>query len=402
MRQDTSQHWTFDSSITYVDHGAFGACPLPVLKAQTLLRERMEREPSKFFTRDLEPLLDEARGALAAFLHAERADLVFVPNATSGVNAVLRSLHLEPDDELLTTNHAYNACRNALQYACERTGARVAVAQVPFPLRSASQVMESVLEAVTPRTRLALLDHVTSATALIFPVTELSVALGDRGIDVLIDGAHAPGMIPLDVPAIGASYYVGTCHKWICAPKGSAFLWVRHDKQSSIHPTSISHGFSPFRDDRSRFLLEFDWTGTDDPTPYLCVPDALRFLGQLLAGGWPQLMSSNHALAVEGRNQLLRALSADSPTPDENIGAMASIPIREARDEEYGDDLTTDPLHKALLAEYQIDVLVTAWPKWPKRLLRLSAQIYNDADDFRRLADALSKLQIGSGVNNDD
>lgn len=393
-RRPALQKWGLDPTVAYLDHGSFGACPLSVLDAQSRLRERMERQPVEFFSRELDPLMDAARKALAGFIGADADDLAFVPNATSGVNAVLRSLRFSPGDELLATNHGYSACRNALRYVAERTGAKLRLADTPFPIESPLQVVDSVMAAATDRTRLAVIDHVSSPTALIFPVREIVQALTRRGIEVLVDGAHAAGMVPLDVPALGAGYYVGTCHKWLCAPKGSAFLWVNRDRQRDIHPLAISHGFASPRGDRTRFLLEFDWTGTDDPTPWLCMPDALRFLEGLRPGGMAQLMALNRALALRARDEICEALSVDAPAPDAMIGAMASVPIREARDDEYGDDFATDPLHKALLANYRINAQVVAWPKWPKRVLRISAQAYNEPWQFTRLAEALQELRM--------
>jgi len=224
FRPNTSsfeRFWSLDRAVTFLNHGAFGACPLPVLEAQQRLREQLEREPLRFFTREFEELLDAARTQLAAFIGADAAELVFVPNATTGVNSVLRSLLFNPGDELLTTNLEYNACRNALDFVATRTGAKVVVATVPFPLDSPNQVVEVVMERLSPRTRLALLDHVTSQTGLIFPIQELVSQLAARGVDTLVDGAHAPGMVPLHLHEIGATYYTGNCHKWLCAPKSA-------------------------------------------------------------------------------------------------------------------------------------------------------------------------------------
>lgn len=380
------RHWGLDPAVTFLNHGSFGACPLPVLEVQNAWRARLEREPVRFFVHDLEQEADRARAVLARFVGARPDDLAFVPNATSGVNAVLRSLELRPGDELLVTDHAYNACRTTLDYVARRSGAAVAVAQVPFPLAAAEAIAAAILQAVTPRTRLALIDHVTSPTALIFPVEQIVLQLQRRGILVLVDGAHAPGMLPLQVEALGADWYTGNCHKWLCAPKGAGFLWARPDRKADLHPINISHGYNSPRADRARFLLEFDWTGTADPTAYLCLPEALRFLHD--CGDW---MAHNRALASRGRDLLLRALRGAPPAPDALLGSMAALPLPPRPPDEppgrYG-----EALQDRLVHEFGIQVPIVPWPQRGQRLVRISAQLYNEPADYERLAGALQHI----------
>jgi len=392
---ELSRHWTLDPGIDFLNHGSFGACPRPVLEAQSELRARLERNPVQFLARELEGLLDGARAALAQLIGADPDDLAFVPNATSGVNTVVRSLPLQAGDELLATSHGYNACVNALRLR-ESQGVKVAVAPVPWPIRGPDQVIEAVLDAVTPRTRLVLLDHVTSPTALIFPLAELVRHLGERGIDVLVDGAHAPGMLPLDLQGLGAAYYTGNCHKWLCAPKGAAFLHVRRDRQGAVRPLTISHGANAVREDRSRFRLEFDWTGTGDPTPFLCIPEAIRFLGSLLPGGLPELRRRNHALALEGRRVLCEALGIEPPAPESMLGSIASIPLPDfAQGPPAKRGPFWHPLQRALLEKHRIEVPVLFFPAFPRQVIRISAQAYNSGAQFARLASALrAELQL--------
>jgi isopenicillin-N epimerase len=376
-------HWTLDPRVLYLNHGSFGACPRVVLEKQSQLRARMEAQAVQFFLRDLEGLYDEALGTLAAFVGGDPADMAFVPNATTGVNAVLRSLRLEPGDEIVTTDHTYGACRNTLDWVAERAGARVVTARVPFPIGGADEVEAAVLGAVTTRTRLALLDHVTSPTGLIFPLERLVPALAERGIDTLIDGAHAPGMLPLDLRALGAAYYTGNCHKWLCAPKGAGFLHVRRDRQPGLVPTTVSHGLTAPPAGRSRFQLLFRWTGTGDPTAALCVPEAIRVVEGMVPGGWREVQEHNHRLACQGRDLLCRALGIPAPAPDDMLGSLATVPLPDGPD---------SALHEALWTQDAIEVPVFPWPAAPRRLLRISAQLYNTIAQFEVLATALPAL----------
>lgn len=378
-----SELWMLDPDVTFLNHGSFGACPIAVLQVQQDFRNRLERQPLRFLGRDFEELLDQARNALGAFVGASSEELVFVPNATTGVNAVLRSLTFSPTDELLTISQEYNACRNALDFVAARSGATVVVADVPFPIQSPTQVIEAVLSKVTARTRLALIDHVVSQTGLVFPIAQLVQALSERGIETLIDGAHAPGMVDVNLTQLGATYYSSTCHKWLCAPKGAAFLYVKKEKQEEIRPLTISHGANSPRRDRSKFQLEFDWMGTDDPTAYLTVPSAIEFMGSLLPGGWEELRAQNRAKAISARTRLCEMLNVVPPCPDEMIGALATVPLP---------DGSYIELQDALLEKFKIEVPIVPFPQAPQRLVRISAQIYNTTEQYEYLGKSLLTL----------
>ena len=386
--------WNLDPAVAFLNHGAFGACPAEVLRRQAELRRQMEAEPVRFFMREMPPLVAAARQSLARWIGARADDVVFVRNATEGVNAVLRSLRFRPGDELLVTDHGYNACTNVANYVAGREGAVVAVARVPVPIRSADEVVDAVMARATPRTRLALLDHVTSPTAVVFPIEELVRQLALRGIDTLVDGAHAPGMVPLDVDSIGAAYYTGNLHKWACAPKGAAFLHVRRDRQDDLQPPVISHGYNQARPGHSRFQDAFDWTGTDDPTAWLCVPAAIEFLEGLVDGGLDGLMAHNRQVVVAAREMLCRRLPVRPVCSEEMLGSIAAVRLpddaRPAPDAGGG-----HRFNRELLDRYGIEVPVYYWPAPPHPMLRISAQYYNCPGQYERLADAMGELLGG-------
>jgi isopenicillin-N epimerase len=390
-----SRHWTLDPEITFLNHGSFGACPALVLDAQRRVREQMEREPVQFLTRKAPVLLAGARQALGQFIGASPECLAFVPNATTGLNAVLQSLSLDVGDELLVTDHEYNASRNALDYTAARCGARVVAISIPFSLASTDSIIEAVLHGVTSKTRLALLDHVTSQTALVLPIRKLIRELEARGVRVLVDGAHAPGMLDLDIDSLAPSYYTGNCHKWVCAPKGAGFLWVRKDRREEVRPAVISHGANAPVPRSERFRAEFDWMGTSDPSAALAVPEAIRFMGSLLPGGWEEIRARNHALAIEGRRLLADALQVELPCPAEMIGSMAALALPASSHFPIPENVhafRSNPLHDVLFRDHRIEVPLLLDPAGKTHLVRVSAQLYNTRDDYERLAEALLAL----------
>lgn len=367
--------WLLDKEAVYLNHGSFGATPLAVLEAQTEWRARLEQQPVRFMEKIYTPALREAAGNLAAWIGAQGEDLVFVDNATTGVNAVLRSLKFEPDDEIITTSHVYNAVRQSLRFIADRSGARVVEVPLPFPILSPEMVIEAVAAALTPRTKLAVLDHITSPTALILPIEALVALCQDRGIPVLVDGAHAPGMIPLALEHLGADWYTGNCHKWLCAPKGCAFLWTAPRMQGSTHPTTISHGYD------SGYLSEFDWTGTRDPSACLAVTAAIEFRQNL---GEAQVRGYNFALASRAARMLAEHWGTILPAPLTMLGAMATV--------ELPPILDPVALHDALWNAHHIEVPVLAFSD--KLWVRISAQVYNEFDDYLHLADALEGYRL--------
>lgn len=389
-----ARHWDLDATIVFLNHGSFGACPRQVLAAQAALRAEMEAEPVRFLAREAEARLDAARADLARFVGCDPEHLAFVPNATTGVNTVLRSLQFAPGDELLTTDHVYNACRNALDFVAARSGARVVVAAIPFPLAHEGEVIDAVLSRVTARTRLLLIDHVTSPTGLVLPVAAIVAAMRERGVQTLVDGAHAIGMLPLALDELGADYYAGNCHKWLCTPKGSALLYVRGDRQAAMRPLVLSHGANSARTDRSRFRLEFDFTGTGDVTPFLCVPEALRVLGALLPGGMPALQAHNHEQALAGRALLCRALGQPAPAPAAMLGSLASVPLPPASAPPGA--AGRDALQQALFERHRIEVPVMRWAG--PRVVRISPQLYNSPAQYEYLAHALTTELAAAGA----
>lgn len=388
--------WRLEPDISFLNHGSFGACPEPVLEAQRAWRDRLERDPVRFLDRELEGHLDAARTEVAEFLGADADGLAFVPNTTTGVSTVLASVRFKPGDELIASDHEYNATLNALRAAAERDGATVVIVRIPFPIHDPAEVLEAYLDAVTPRTRFALVSHVTSPTALVLPVAPLVRELDRRGIDTLVDGAHAPGMVPLDLEALGAAYWTGNGHKWLCAPKGAAVLHLRADVRPAMRPLVTSHGANDDRTDRSRFRLSFDWTGTADPTPWLSIPAAIRYVGGLHPDGWSGLMAANAAMARTARDRLCTALEIPAPAPDVMLGSMAAVPLP---------GLAPTPaaaasLQAALLDEERIEVPVFPFPvpaalssgaRASTAILRVSAQRYNQPDEYQVLATSLAR-----------
>ena len=390
--QDVRELWNLDPSFTFLNHGSYGATPKSVLEVQHQLRLHVESQPVRHYQREIDGLFDRARTALAAFLKADPEGLVFVSNATTGVNSVLRSMDLKPGDEILVTDHVYNACNNAAIYVAEKTGAKVVTVHIPFPVASSDVVKDLVLAGVTPRTRVLLIDHITSPTALVFPVAEIIREVRPKGVEVLVDGAHAPGMLPLNLSDLGATYYTGNCHKWMCAPKGSAFLYVSEEARSKVRPLTISHGANSTRTDKSFLHLEFDWTGTDDYSASLVLPECIQFVESVFPGGSAELMQHNHDMAVWAMEFLRSEFNAPPPCPADMLGSMAAVPCLPLGEPIVWSGRVIDPVQDRLYHEFGVEVPVISWKAAGRRLVRVSAQAYNTQEDYGRLASSLHKI----------
>jgi len=373
--------WDLDPDWLTVNHGSYGATPRVVLAAQREWQRRMEAQPCRFMGRELPKALRAAADQLAAFVGAEGRDLAFVENATVGCNAVLRSAPLDPGDEILALNHGYGAVLKTARYVARRTGALVREARLPFPRPTDAAVVQSVAAALTPRTRIAVLDHITSSSALVLPIEQMVATCHAVGVPVLVDGAHAPGQVALDLTRLDADWYVGNCHKWLMAPKGCAFLWARRDRQDGLHPVTISHGYG------QGFLAEFDWTGTRDMSAFLAVTAALDFHRRL---GGPALQARNAALAAEATALLAHRLRTETgsslPEGKSSVGAMGLVRLPDTEN--------VTPETALLLRERLLDAYTdapvneldgTAW-------LRISVQAYNELRDFERLAQVIVQL----------
>lgn len=373
--QAVRHFWTLDWSATHLNHGSYGATPKPVLAAQDVVRQDMERTIGDFFSRQLPRRMRSAAAELAEYLGAEPDDIVFVDNATAGAQAVLGSIELKPGDEILINDQTYNAVKNIARHEAGRAGARVVEVTLPFPVEDdGTSIVDALTAGLTDRTRLVILDHITSATAIVMPVERLVQACHAVGALVLIDGAHAPGQVALHLMDLGCDFYTGNCHKWLSAPKGAAFLWARREHQPWLHPPVVSHGLG------QGFIAEFDWTGTRDPSSYLAVPAALSFRQTF---GDSRIKARNRALAEEAGAYLAEAWKTRTGAPAALAGSMRMVKLPLASG-------AAPDLRLRLWQDHRIDVPVNALDGglW----VRVSAQLYNEMDDYRRLAEAVSRL----------
>ena len=375
--------------IAFLNHGSFGACPRPVFERYQAWQRELEAQPVEFMGRRLSGLLAEARGRLADFLGAGHADnLIFVPNVTYAINIVARSLDLGPGDEVLATDHEYGGAERIWRFVCGQHGATYVRQPLPWPIHDRAEmetiqrIVEQFWAGVTPRTRVIFLSHITAPTALILPVAEICRRARAAGILTVVDGAHAPGQIELDLAALGADFYGGNCHKWLCAPKGAGFLYARPERQALLQPLVVSWGWDSLNPGPSPFVDYFDWVGTDDPAAYLSVPAAIDYQQQ---HDWPQVRAACHRLAAQARARLAELIGLPLPYPDseEWWSQMCVVPLPPV-------SVATDPgvLGRRLWEEFQVEVPVFAWRE---PLLRISIQAYNRPEQVERLVEGVGR-----------
>lgn len=417
-RSAVAHHWRLDPEIVFLNHGSFGSCPTPVAEAQQRHRDRIEREPVSFYCDELFTLTDRARGAIASLTGGNPKDYVFLANATQCVATVLDNVlqgvglsggrPLGPGDEILINSHEYPACRNIVHRAAERSGASVVSAELPWldapePVTE-DQLFNLILSRVTPRTRLCMVSLITSPTGLVMPVERLCRAMRERGIATLVDAAHGPGAIDMDVERLGADFLTSNCHKWLCSPKGSAFLHVRAEHQRGFRPLALSNfAKSPEgTKGRSKFNLEFDYVGTDDPTARLAIADAVELVPGCAGRSWGEIVRHNRSLVMRGRDVLLSRLGMTAPASDELIGPLAVVPLPDVPPERRETiarrpTLYSNALQDHLVARHAVQVPVwvpSAYLGQPfdgKRYIRLSAQVYNTLEQYEYLAEALTE-----------
>ncbi|HKB10670.1 MAG TPA: aminotransferase class V-fold PLP-dependent enzyme [Vicinamibacterales bacterium] len=380
-------HWLLDPETAYLNHGTVGATPRRVLERQQTLRDEMERQPSRFMLRELHPSHPapwrtisrrrEAIEPIAAFLGANPRDLVFVANVTTGINAVLGSLPLAAGDEIVITDLAYGAVALAARHYCERSGATLRIAHVEYPVRDRGDVVEPIVRALGPQTRLVIIDHVTARTALVLPVAEIAAPCHARGVPVLVDGAHAPGSRPVDIPALGVDWYSANLHKWAHAPRGCGILWAAPDRQSMLRSPIISWGYG------KGFLEEFEHTATSDPTSCLAAPEGIALLQEW---NFEACVAYMHGLAWDAAHQLADRWGTSFDIPRAMTGSMCTVAMPEGAGSSDDD---AERIRLALLVEDKIEVPVHA--SHDRLWARVSAQVYNDASDITRLAEAVAR-----------
>jgi isopenicillin-N epimerase len=383
--------WHLRPDIVHMDHGSSGACPTEVLEYANGLRWELDRGSPEFFLSSWSPHHRRSKEALARFVNADYNELLLTPGSTLGLNIVTQSQQFQPGDELLTTNHAYSSVIMLLKHMANRDGAKVVIAKVPFPVASPDEILESILSCVTERTKFAIIDHIVSRTGLVFPIKRIVQELAKRGVETLVDGAHGPGQVQVDLHDIGAAYYTTSCHKWMCAPRGVGFMWARQDRITRLKPLIIARS-GHWRDSAggayTRLEHTFEWNGCHDPSGVHSIPKIIDFLETAVPGGHAAMVKRNHDLAVEARKRVLEILDIESPCPEDMIANMATFPLP---DSVLPEKLGILPLCQTLWEKERAEIQCYHWPAYPKRIFRFSVQLHNSLEQYIWLAGKIKK-----------
>lgn len=376
---ELASQFLLKDDIVFLNHGSFGACPRPVFEEYQRWQRELEGDPVDFIGRRTQDLMRESKRELAAYLNAPVEQMVFVPNATYGINVVARSLQLEPGDEILTTDHEYGAVNNTWHFNFDKRGVKYINHPIPLPVTTPEEFVDRLWEGVTPRTKVITFSHITSPTALIFPAELICQRARAEGILTVIDGAHAPGQIDIDLTAMGVDYYTGNCHKWLCSPKGAAFLYAAPGRDEMLEPLVVSHGWARPHDEQSKYLDNFNWTGTMDPSAYISVGAAVRFHRE---HNWSAVRAACHQLASQTRDRINEMTGLEPVSPD-STQWFSQMFIARLPWESW------ERIREHMWPEFKIEIPVLSWNE--QAFVRVSVQAYNTPEHMERLLGAIEK-----------
>jgi isopenicillin-N epimerase len=388
------EKWNLNPSIVHLNHGSFGGTPKFIIDKQKEYIDKLESEPVDFSVRQWYPLYYENKKALADFVGTSEHHIYLVPNTTIGINHILHN-QKESNKQWLTTNHAYGACIHAFHKIGEERGNEIIKVQIPFPLHSENEILEQLENNLSPRTSLALIDYITSATAIIFPIKKIIDLLHNRGVKVIVDAAHAPGMVDFNIDALDADYFVANCHKWICSPKGSAFVYVNPKHQKEYKPIFYSFYNDWNTEEAAHWSNQFIWEGTKDYSAYLCIKDALSYMPSLINGGWNEIRTHNRNLAIQGAKLIANKLGVELPVPESMLGSIVNIPLWDDKIPLKFFNYYTE-VKNILYDKYKIEVPCILFPQAPKQYVRVSAQLYNSIEEYEYLGNCLLEIKKNS------
>ena len=369
-----------DKETIHLNHGSFGACPKPIFDALISWQKKLEFNPAKFLAFDIFVHLEKSRESLSEYINCDKNDIVFFPNPSTALNTVIKSLDLKKDDEILTTNHEYGALDKTWNFICKNTGAKYIKQNIKLPLKSKNEFINKFIKEINKNTKVIFMSHITSPTGLIFPAEELCRIARENNIFCIIDGAHVPAHIDLDIKKLNPDIYTGACHKWMCAPKGTSFLYAKKNIQDDINPLVVSWGYDAEVPGVSKYLDYHQWQGTNDPSPYLTVPDVIAFLKKY---NWKDVSLNCRKINIEARKLVNKTLNKTPISDDDFIGQMSAIEVK-----------CTDSIQliKKLYEDFKIVVPIVKWEN--KMLLRFSIQAYNSMEDIEKLIFAMKKLKL--------